>query len=1668
MAGARKEVDLIIRAKDEAARAVNSVTRAVNDLVTSQAGLEKGAAQSETALGRLGKAIAGLDKSLKGLSLDETLNKDLTRATAAADRLEKGLADLTAESARLSKELTEAAAATNRLGKEASDAAKKVDTQNKALDRTKAKQREVTDALRAATAERARLASADARLTKQIEQQEVRLAGAKTRFVELSTAIKATAEPTATLQARFAAAEVAVTKSAEKLSGLRKEYSETQKSIRSTEKSVGTLTTRLEATTGKLTDQQQKLAAAKNTYLELGRAAKSAEQNQRGLSAAAEGNADALSRQRATLEAAQNEMTQLAGASTEARAAFAALAQDARGPLLGALRQQITVLGQLRQSQEQAEGNLRTLGAEIGRVGVPTREMVAAFNASREAARAAKLEYAQQAAALAQMRAALRTAVTDVDGLAARQRQFAAAQTASAQALERVRGLTTAASTAQRTYASASGAAAAAQGQVAQQVRSASGATDKAADSTSRLAQAYRRLYGDSRSAMSITQRLRGEVLALVTSYAGLYGVINLLGQVVDAYQQLEAAQSRLRVITDGDQGAAAQELDFIRRNAERLGIQFGLLANEYTKFAIATKNSNLQGKDTRDIFISVAEAGRVAKLSFADMQGIFRALTQIVSKGRVQLEELSQQLGDRLPGALQLMADGLGISVQELTDLTRKGEVSSDALVGFANRLDEVYGAQLQNALQTTTTNLGKLQNSAFEALLAFGEQGFIESFNGLLLNLLNTMDSADFEAFIGKLSKVTAFLVDVLSLAVDNFDLLVIAAIAFTGVKLIPFVGALVGGFRDLIYTVRGSLIMFQTAGSGLAAFGAAAGTTATAVGGLGLAMRALLSSTGIGLLVTAVSVGIGLWATRADQATAAVDAHEKIVRVVKNAYDEAAGSVEDWGKKIKAVSLTQAQQSLLALRQALKAIRDEAKVPVDISGSGGGYAAALATLVQAFKDGTISAKDFKDEVDGIAQADPSFNRGLATRLLEMADSAASAEERVAEAEAIIRVIGGTATKADAALLGLGESATVAGDAMGNKAAAGADKFAEALDEINKLIPEIGAGLDKLKVKADLDAAFASAARAATTMGQLQAAVDKANQAWEGISGNSAIAAMAGATDGITATAALLRDFEGFQATGTWDVNANRAGFGSDTVTLADGSIVAITEGMRVSVADANRDLIRRIGEFAEVVKGQIGADRFNSFGKEQQAALTSIAYNYGSLPERIVDAVKNGSATEIAAAVRGLQNDNGGVNRDRRLSEASILGRQGVDVEGQAQAQQDAADKLAETEAKRLETAQKFHEEQAAQLALQQVEIENANKGLVQREIAKALAEAENEAKAKGTTLSEEERQKIIAQVTALNQKKAAEEAIAATREKAQAAEQIVNDILAQRAALEEQINIAQQGGDFEKAAALTETLVGFNEQLKQAIANAIVMWQAVGGTGADAAIAKLQTAAAQAETLAQKGAEVTIDWQNVANMFATGLTSAIFNFADAVASGTDAITAAKEAFLQFASDFLRKIAEMILQQLILNAISGFLGGGGGGGGGGLLAGLFGTGHTGGMVGSKRIGSGNSTRRLNPALFARAPRFHEGGFPGMRPGEVPAVLLEGEEVLSKQDPRNMLNGGGGGGGAAAGKDGTTIINTIDPIEMVSQALSSRGGQDIIINMISSRRKEVKAALG
>jgi len=142
---------------------------------------------------------------------------------------------------------------------------------------------------------------------------------------------------------------------------------------------------------------------------------------------------------------------------------------------------------------------------------------------------------------------------------------------------------------------------------------------------------------------------------------------------------------------------------------------------------------------------------------------------------------------------------------------------------------------------------------------------------------------------------------------------------------------------------------------------------------------------------------------------------------------------------------------------------------------------------------------------------------------------------------------------------------------------------------------------------------------------------------------------------------TASVLRGFEGFRSDTYYDVDHERTGYGSDTITRADGSVVKVQKGMRVTREDAERDLDRRIrAQENQIVtgKGGIGMEAWSQLDPAVRAGVTSVAYNYGTLPTRVAMALATGDRNTIADAVESLKGHNNGVNADRRQQEADMI--------------------------------------------------------------------------------------------------------------------------------------------------------------------------------------------------------------------------------------------------------------------------------------------------------------------------------------------------------------------------------------------------------------------------
>lgn len=219
------------------------------------------------------------------------------------------------------------------------------------------------------------------------------------------------------------------------------------------------------------------------------------------------------------------------------------------------------------------------------------------------------------------------------------------------------------------------------------------------------------------------------------TSVSALSRSVVNFGTVVAAFQlargfvamnlEFQAIQSTLTAAT-GDAAAAGAEYRFLTTEADRLGLSIQALARPYAQLVASSKGTVLEGQATRDIFIAIAEAGSVLKLSTEQSERAMRAIQQMMSKGTVSAEELRLQLGDVLPGAMQIAARAAGVTTDQFQTMLVNGEVlSGQFLPRFAEEIRKTFGPGVATSISSLQAELNRLKNTLFELATAVGEAG-------------------------------------------------------------------------------------------------------------------------------------------------------------------------------------------------------------------------------------------------------------------------------------------------------------------------------------------------------------------------------------------------------------------------------------------------------------------------------------------------------------------------------------------------------------------------------------------------------------------------------------------------------------------------------------------------------------------------------------------------------------------------------------------------------------------------------------------------------------------------------------------------------------------------------------------------------------------------------
>jgi tape measure domain-containing protein len=244
--------------------------------------------------------------------------------------------------------------------------------------------------------------------------------------------------------------------------------------------------------------------------------------------------------------------------------------------------------------------------------------------------------------------------------------------------------------------------------------------------------QVYNRNVGNYKSAWKgVGGLIRTSIMAF-----GAFAAVDIAREIFNQTKEINKLNASLKQVTFS-QAEFNQAIEFLTGLADRAGTNVNKLQGAYTKFLASARVTNLTLQETQEIFENVAIASGLMGLTTEDTEGAFRALEQMLSKGKVQAEEIRGQLGERLPGAFVILAKSMGLTTAQLDKQLELGQVyAEEVLPKFAKELAKTYSFDNVTRVDTLAASQARLGNewNAFIRDLEGGQGVLSGVFKGLI----------------------------------------------------------------------------------------------------------------------------------------------------------------------------------------------------------------------------------------------------------------------------------------------------------------------------------------------------------------------------------------------------------------------------------------------------------------------------------------------------------------------------------------------------------------------------------------------------------------------------------------------------------------------------------------------------------------------------------------------------------------------------------------------------------------------------------------------------------------------------------------------------------------------------------------------------------------------
>jgi tape measure domain-containing protein len=143
--------------------------------------------------------------------------------------------------------------------------------------------------------------------------------------------------------------------------------------------------------------------------------------------------------------------------------------------------------------------------------------------------------------------------------------------------------------------------------------------------------------------------------------------------------------------------GLAQQQMGYMMQTVKILGTDLRTASSGFGQMQMAAYGSGLSLQQVNQTWEAFSKVLLITNADALKTEGTFRALTQMMSKGRVQAEELRGQLSEHIPGAFQLASRAMNMTTQELEEFVKTGRlVVSDLFPKMVDQIEKEFGPAL------------------------------------------------------------------------------------------------------------------------------------------------------------------------------------------------------------------------------------------------------------------------------------------------------------------------------------------------------------------------------------------------------------------------------------------------------------------------------------------------------------------------------------------------------------------------------------------------------------------------------------------------------------------------------------------------------------------------------------------------------------------------------------------------------------------------------------------------------------------------------------------------------------------------------------------------------------------------------------------------------------